>query len=130
MPPGATDPMRPGGSLPQIWVMPHPRNAGFVGREALLKQIERALRPKVRSSTAVALTQAIRGLGGIGKTQLAIEYVHRHAADYDAVLWVRADPPATLATLAPLPPPTNAVCPASTTTTTSVPSRARPTPSW
>ena len=78
--------------------MPHQRNAGFVGRKALLKQIERALRPKARASPTVALTQAISGLGGIGKTQLAIEYVHRHAADYDSILWVLADPPATLAT--------------------------------
>ncbi|MBV8234919.1 MAG: hypothetical protein JO075_04380, partial [Acidimicrobiia bacterium] len=78
--------------------MPHARNAGFVGRKPLLKQIERALRPKARSSPTVALTQAISGLGGIGKTQLTIEYVYRHAADYDAVLWVLADPPATLAT--------------------------------
>ena len=78
--------------------MPHLRNERFVGREALLAEIERALEAGDRASRAVALTQAISGLGGIGKTQLAIEYVYRHAADYEAVLWVLADPPATLAT--------------------------------
>jgi tetratricopeptide (TPR) repeat protein len=77
--------------------MPHPRNEGFVGREALLAEVERSLRPGGGSAATVALTQALSGLGGVGKTQLAIRYVHDHAADYDAVLWVAADPPARLA---------------------------------
>ena len=41
----------------------------------------------------MALTQpfAISGLGGIGKTQLALEYAYRYRQDYHAVLWGRAD---------------------------------------
>ena len=40
--------------------------------------------------------QALHGLGGVGKTRLAIEYALRHEADYSALLFVRAEDPATL----------------------------------
>jgi hypothetical protein len=77
--------------------MPHPFNEGFVGREELLAQIRDALRAQTDAPRPPALVQAVHGLGGVGKTQLAIRYVYLHEADYDAVLWVTADPPSKLA---------------------------------
>ncbi len=80
------------GALPPIWNVPLNRNPNFTGRQALLDDLRTAL----MSGEPAALTQAISGLGGVGKTQLALEYAYRHAAEYDLVWWVLAEEPATL----------------------------------
>jgi tetratricopeptide (TPR) repeat protein len=81
------------GALPPIWNVPHARNPNFTGREEHLASLKTAL----GSGTPAALTQAIHGLGGVGKTQLALEYTYRNVAEYDIVWWVRSEEPATLA---------------------------------
>jgi tetratricopeptide (TPR) repeat protein/transcriptional regulator with XRE-family HTH domain len=80
----------PEGSIQALpWNVPARRNPLFTGREEVLTHLHSLL----HSSKIVALTQvlAISGLGGIGKTQTAIEYAYRHRDDYSAVLWVKAD---------------------------------------
>ena len=89
--PAPQEPRFPG-VLPPIWNVPHLRNPNFTGREELLTRLEQAL-----AAGPAAVTQAIHGLGGVGKTQLAIEYVYRHASDYDIVWWIRSEEPAKLA---------------------------------
>ncbi|WP_432986351.1 FxSxx-COOH system tetratricopeptide repeat protein [Dactylosporangium sp. CA-233914] len=64
-----------------------PRNSGFVGREAVLEEMARRL----RSGPVVLLPDAQHSLGGTGKTQLALEYTHRHSGEYDLVWWVPAE---------------------------------------
>jgi tetratricopeptide (TPR) repeat protein len=79
-----------------------PRNLVFTGRQYLLDQLHASLQPG--QATAVLQPQAVHGLGGVGKTQLALEYAHRHRGDYDLIWWITAEQPAAipsqLATLA------------------------------
>jgi tetratricopeptide (TPR) repeat protein len=77
------------GSLPPIWNIPYPRNSFFIGRDEILTR----LRTQLQSGQATALSQpqAITGLGGIGKTQIAVEYAYRFHQDYQVVLWARAE---------------------------------------
>jgi tetratricopeptide (TPR) repeat protein len=64
------------------------RQPAFVGRENVLGEIRETLTDgAVRGSGAVALY----GLGGVGKTQIALEYAHRHSHEYDVVWWVPAE---------------------------------------
>ncbi|HET8846196.1 MAG TPA: FxSxx-COOH system tetratricopeptide repeat protein [Ktedonobacteraceae bacterium] len=78
-----------------FWSLPFMRNSFFTGRDRLLEQLHEALMHK---STRVALTQSygIHGLGGIGKTQLAVEYAYRYRHAYNATLWVQAETQASL----------------------------------
>ena len=75
----------------------------FKGREEFLRQIREALgrvdhrgHQRFAAITASASAATVHGLGGIGKTRAAIEYAHRHADDFTALLFVRADSPSSL----------------------------------
>jgi cellulose biosynthesis protein BcsQ/tetratricopeptide (TPR) repeat protein len=74
--------------LPQVWNVPA-RNASFTGRGPVLEQ----LRDRLSGRSGQVTAQALSGLGGVGKTQIAIEYAHRFAADYDIVWWVPSAQP-------------------------------------
>jgi len=76
-------------ALPSIWNIPYLRNVFFAGREHLLKQLANAL--KSGQPIALSQPQVISGLGGIGKTQIAVEYAYHYAHDYQFVFWTLAD---------------------------------------
>jgi tetratricopeptide (TPR) repeat protein/transcriptional regulator with XRE-family HTH domain len=76
-------------TLAPYWSVPLRRNPYFTGREEILE----ALHMQLGVDQTVALTQssALHGLGGIGKTQIALEYAYRHALEYSAVFWITAE---------------------------------------
>lgn len=79
-----------------------PRNPNFTGRDVMMRTVRQILR---RSPAAVVVAH---GLGGIGKTQLALEFAHQAVAEgrYELVWWIRAESSLTvkedLAALAPV----------------------------
>lgn len=84
----------PDGPRPSYWNVPYARNPFFTGREQTLA----SLRSRLDTSGRVALTQALAGMGGIGKTQTALEYAYRYRDAYRAVMWVAADTEITIRT--------------------------------
>ncbi|MFE9968084.1 FxSxx-COOH system tetratricopeptide repeat protein [Streptomyces sp. NPDC005525] len=74
-------------AMPAVWGNMPPRNLVFTGREELLINLERGL----RDGPAAVLPHALHGMGGVGKSQLALEYVYRHAAEYEVVCWIPAE---------------------------------------
>ncbi len=78
------------GALPQVWKVPA-RNPNFTGRGPELEKLARAL-----AAGAAVTVHSVHGMGGVGKTQLATEYAHAHATDYDLVWWVAAEEPASI----------------------------------
>jgi hypothetical protein len=87
--PSAAGPLLAGarlpGSMPRVWNIPA-RNPGFTGRDDLLK----AMRERLLAGDR-AVVQALHGMGGVGKTQLAAEYAHRFADSYDLAWWVHSE---------------------------------------
>jgi nucleoside phosphorylase/tetratricopeptide (TPR) repeat protein len=72
-------------AVPGVWNLPL-RNPNFTGRGDELDRIRTGLR-----AHATMTVQALRGMGGVGKTQTVLEYAHRYATDYTLVWWVNAE---------------------------------------
>src|ERR1700733_4655974 len=76
---------QPGGGSPRLWNIPA-RHLTFTGRDDLLA----AVRERLLAGHATVV-QALHGIGGVVKTQLAAEYAHRSAGSYDLAWWIDAE---------------------------------------
>ncbi len=65
------------------WMVPFTPNPFFTGRSEVFDELRREL--TARSKVALS------GMGGIGKTQTALEYAHRQRGQYKLILWANAD---------------------------------------
>lgn len=76
-----------------------PRNVHFVGRELEIETIHANLFTQNIENKDKTWRYAIYGLGGVGKTSLAIEYTHRFGRNYGGIVWCAADTRTTLLTV-------------------------------
>lgn len=68
-----------------IFHLPLGRNVDFTGRDKELRQLETSL----KQGRFCTITNV--GMGGVGKTQLALEYAYRHQTEYEMVYWIRSE---------------------------------------
>ncbi len=85
----------PRGKLPKVGDplpgsrMPHTRNAVFTGRETdLLTLADDLIYAERPTNVAVTQIEAVTGMGGIGKTQLAVEFCYRYGRYFQGVHWI------------------------------------------
>lgn len=75
-------------ALKQVFTVPFSENPVFTGREDVFQRLKITL-----AANGLA---TLNGVGGIGKTQMAVQYSYAHRRDYEAVLWARANSQETL----------------------------------
>jgi hypothetical protein len=77
-------------ALPGVWKVPA-RNPNFTGRAKQLQALGEGF-----AAGATVTVHSVHGMGGVGKTQLAIEYAHTRVGDYDLVWWIDAEQTAVI----------------------------------
>jgi tetratricopeptide (TPR) repeat protein len=90
----ASDAQRTAGAVPAIWGSVPQRNKNFTGREDVLSRLRSGVSSKVTAVLSHLQPHALQGMGGVGKTALAVEYAHRYRSEYELIWWIPADQPA------------------------------------
>src|SRR4051812_41356013 len=75
--------------------VPFPPNNNFVGRQDILAEIESVVRKNQKADGCIPTI--LKGLGGMGKSQLMLKYCYSHRKDYKYIFWLNTE--GSLATL-------------------------------
>lgn len=78
--------------------LPFPQNNRFIGRENTLEQLHRNLTGGPAGNNRRQYSSVVHGMGGVGKTQLAVEYTFRYQNQYSHIFWLKAETGLELAT--------------------------------
>ncbi|KAL7269123.1 hypothetical protein RUND412_008221 [Rhizina undulata] len=73
--------------------LPFQRNTNFCGRQDILGKLYQILNPNSRGNDSQRKTVVLCGMGGVGKSQIALEYAHRFADYYTSIFWIDANEP-------------------------------------
>ncbi|KAI9719975.1 MAG: hypothetical protein M1812_003100 [Candelaria pacifica] len=76
------------GVLP-CYLIPYGLNERFYGRLEAMQRVVEALNPQENDSSQRSI--ALYGMGGVGKTQIALNFANANRAQFDAILWISAD---------------------------------------
>ncbi|KAL7276547.1 hypothetical protein RUND412_000470 [Rhizina undulata] len=74
--------------------LPFQKNPNFCGREDILDTLQKTLHPSpntVDGNVSGRKTAILHGMGGVGKSQIALEYAHRYSDRYTSIFWIDAD---------------------------------------
>lgn len=74
--------------LEDKFIVPYERNPKFSGREVLLQKLKERLSAQIPRQYNHRV--ALYGMGGVGKTQCALEYVYSNRERYERIYWVAA----------------------------------------
>lgn len=93
---------RPFAQLPCFMMESPTRNKEFWGRASIMEVLDSVLLPQDKAAASFSPDNVMQkhvvlcGIGGIGKTSIAIEYAFSRKSKFDAVFWIRADEPEKL----------------------------------
>ena len=79
---------------PETFIVPFDRNERFAGRKEFLRTLKQMLGEEVESEWNHRV--ALYGMGGVGKTQVTIEYIYANRERYDRIYWIAAETEASI----------------------------------